>query len=299
VTNPPDTTPTPKLGLVPDEAGIDAPPPRPASQRTPGRRVSEPAQNWILRAAAIAVFLGGWELVSRYSGVNPLFFPPPSKVAQSFVGIAKTPSFWTTHVSVTLKEILLGFLAGCTTGVVLGILITRSRVIESVLQPFILATQMIPKLALAPLLVVWFGFGILPRLITVALITFFPLLVNTILGIRSADAEQLDLFRVIHASSVAVFLKLELPGALPVMFGGFKVAIVLSTVGATVAEFIGSSEGLGALIIGAMGSYDVSLMFGILALITAIGMCFYGLLSFVERRMLGWHESVWLHTGER
>jgi len=298
VTNPPDTT-TPKLDLVPDEAGIDAPAPRPASQRTPGRRVSERAQNWILRAVAIAVFLGGWELVSRYSGVNPLFFPPPSKVAQSFVGIAKTPSFWTTHVWVTLKEILLGFLAGCTTGVVLGILITRSRVIESVLEPFILATQMIPKLALAPLLVVWFGFGILPRLITVALITFFPLLVNTILGIRSADAEQLDLFRVIHASSVAVFLKLELPGALPVMFGGFKVAIVLSTVGATVAEFIGSSEGLGALIIGAMGSYDVSLMFGILGLITAIGMCFYGLLSFVERRMLSWHESVWLHTGER
>ncbi len=298
MTNPPDTT-TPKLDLVPDEAGIDAPAPRPASHRTPGRRVSERAQNWILRAVAIAVFLGGWELVSRYSGVNPLFFPPPSKVAQSFVGIAKTPSFWTTHVWVTLKEILLGFLAGCTTGVVLGILITRSRVIESVLEPFILATQMIPKLALAPLLVVWFGFGILPRLITVALITFFPLLVNTILGIRSADAEQLDLFRVIHASSVAVFLKLELPGALPVMFGGFKVAIVLSTVGATVAEFIGSSEGLGALIIGAMGSYDVSLMFGILGLITAIGMCFYGLLSFVERRMLSWHESVWLHTGER
>jgi NitT/TauT family transport system permease protein len=241
----------------------------------------------------VLAFIALWEFAVRSLDVSRVLFPAPSDVWGSLVHLVGLPGFFSEHVSLTLREILLGYACGAALGTTLGIVITRSRLMETVLEPFILASQMVPKLALAPLLVVWFGFGTTPRLIVVALITFFPLLINTILGIRSADADQHDLFRSIQASRRETFFKLELPGALPAIFGGLKVSIVFAVVGATVAEFIGGSQGLGAMIIASMGTYNVSQMFAILAVITVLGMLLYALLLAVERRFIGWHESVW------
>lgn len=255
------------------------------------------AREAAMRVAAVAAFLGVWQWYA--SSHHSLFLPSPSAIWDSLVKLYKTPDFVQRQVLVTLQEIVVGFACGVAVGVIIGILITRSKTAAAVLQPFVLAAQMVPKIALAPLFVVWFGYGTTPRLLTVVLVTFFPLLVNTILGIHSTDADARDLFKVIHASRWTVFRKLELPGALPVIFSALKVSIVLAVVSATVAEFIGSTRGLGSLIIGAMSTYDVPQMFAVLGIITVLGLVLYGILSLLERRVLHWHESVWLRGGHR
>lgn len=249
-----------------------------------------------VRVLSVVIALALWQFVVAITGASRIILPAPTDVWSSLLHLLTVPGFFSEHVALTLREILLGYACGAALGSFLGIVITRSRLVETILDPFILASQMVPKLALAPLLVVWLGFGTLPRMVVVALITFFPLLINTILGIRSADADTHNLFRSIHARSWDTFRKLELPGALPSIFGGLKVSIVFAVTGATVAEFIGGSSGLGALIIASMGTYNVSQMFAILAVITVIGMMLYGVLLFAERRLIGWHESVWMRS---
>jgi NitT/TauT family transport system permease protein len=187
----------------------------------------------------------------------------------------------------TLTEVVLGLLLGASMGFVGGVLLGESARLRAVLMPYVVISQVVPKLALAPLFIVWFGFGTLPTVVMTALICFFPLLENTVTCMQQVDANKLQLFRMLRASPWQTLWRLKMPAGLPNLMAGFRVAVVLAWVGAVVGEFIGASSGLGALIIAAQGSMDTPLMFAVLTVITVLGLTFYKMCEWLERRLLG------------
>lgn len=187
----------------------------------------------------------------------------------------------------TLTEVVLGLLLGASMGFVGGVLLGESARLRAVLMPYVVISQVVPKLALAPLFIVWFGFGTLPTVVMTALICFFPLLENTVTCMQQVDANKLELFRMLRASHWQTLWRLKLPAGLPTLMAGFRVAVVLAWVGAVVGEFIGASRGLGALIIAAQGSMDTPLMFAVLTVITVLGLTFYKMCEWLEHHLRG------------
>jgi len=196
------------------------------------------------------------------------------------------------NIGVVQKKILALLLAGLALGlsvaVILGYLLAKSRPLEKLLSPYIVASQAVPIVALAPLLVIWFGAGSLSKMLVCALTIFFPVLVNTIVGIRSVDAELLDLMRSFEASKWQIFKYLELPAALPILLGGLKIGVTLSVIGAVVGEFVGADRGLGFLVNLARGLFDTPLMFVALFTLMAIALLLYLIVSGIEAWLLKW-----------
>ncbi|SHM69241.1 NitT/TauT family transport system permease protein [Roseovarius litoreus] len=240
------------------------------------------------RLASIGLFLGLgliWEIWVTISGVSSLLVPAPSAVlAVLWQGL--TDGFLWPHIRVTFAETLLGFALGSIIGFAFGVLLSEVDVLRRVLWPYILASQVVPKLALGPIFIVWFGFGLTSIVIITALICFFPLLENTVTGLRSAPADQRDLFRMLGASRLQTLLRLKIPAGLPVILAGVRVSVVLAIVGAVVGEFISGGQGLGASIIAAQGMMDTTLMFALFIVITVMGMLFYQLTILAERWLL-------------
>lgn len=230
--------------------------------------------------------LAAWEAVVRVGHTSPLVLPAPSVIAQSLWQGLSSGYLW-PHIMHTLTEVVLGLLLGASMGFVGGVLLGESARLRAVLMPYVVISQVVPKLALAPLFIVWFGFGTLPTVVMTALICFFPLLENTVTCMQQVDANKLELFRMLRASPWQTLWRLKLPAGLPNLMAGFRVAVVLAWVGAVVGEFIGASSGLGALIIAAQGSMDTPLMFAVLTVITVLGLTFYKMCEWLERRLLG------------
>jgi NitT/TauT family transport system permease protein len=230
--------------------------------------------------------LAAWEAVVRVGHTSPLVLPAPSVIAQSLWQGLSSGYLW-PHIMHTLTEVVLGLLLGASMGFVGGVLLGESARLRAVLMPYVVISQVVPKLALAPLFIVWFGFGTLPTVVMTALICFFPLLENTVTCMQQVDANKLELFRMLRASPWQTLWRLKLPAGLPNLMAGFRVAVVLAWVGAVVGEFIGASRGLGALIIAAQGSMDTPLMFAVLTVITVLGLTFYKMCEWLERRLLG------------
>lgn len=239
----------------------------------------------LLAAALAPVLLGLWELLVRQWGLSALLLPAPSAIAASlWTGLA-TGYFW-PHIWATLQALLLGLAAGSAIGLLAGMALAESELLERVLKPYVVVSQVVPKLALAPLFVLWFGFGMLPTVLITALICFFPLMENTLTGLRQVDAQRLQLFRMLGATRLQTLLRLKLPTGLPAILAGLRVAVVLALVGAVVAEFMGASRGLGAVVIAAQGMMDTTLMFAALVLIAAMGLLLYQACLVLERRLL-------------
>lgn len=239
----------------------------------------------LLAAALALVLLGLWELLVRQWGLSALVLPAPSAIAASlWTGLA-TGYFW-PHIRATLQALLLGLAAGSAIGLLAGMALAESELLERVLKPYVVVSQVVPKLALAPLFVLWFGFGMLPTVLITALICFFPLMENTLTGLRQVDAQRLQLFRMLGATRLQTLLRLKLPTGLPAILAGLRVAVVLALVGAVVAEFMGASRGLGAVVIAAQGMMDTTLMFAALVLIAAMGLVLYQACLVLERRLL-------------
>ena len=239
----------------------------------------------LLAAALALVLLGLWELLVRQWGLSALVLPAPSAIAASlWTGLA-TGYFW-PHIRATLQALLLGLAAGSAIGLLAGMALAESELLERVLKPYVVVSQVVPKLALAPLFVLWFGFGMLPTVLITALICFFPLMENTLTGLRQVDAQRLQLFRMLGATRLQTLLRLKLPTGLPAILAGLRVAVVLALVGAVVAEFMGASRGLGAVVIAAQGMIDTTLMFAALVLIAAMGLLLYQACLVLERRLL-------------
>lgn len=247
----------------------------------------------VLNSARVAVLLAAlilWYLASL--ATSHLILPGPVSVATQLV---RSWELIATNLWVTLSEIGLGFVAGSAIGIVVGTAIAHSRRLESIVRPYIATSQAVPKAALAPLFVLWLGFGLGPKVTIAALISFFPLLENTIVGLRRVDPDALKLFASLGASSWQVFVKLRLPHGLPYILTGLKVGIVFATVGAVIAEFVTSNKGLGALIMQAQGNFDTRLMFAVIIVLTVMGVFLYEILRLVER----WALHTWnLGEGE-
>jgi NitT/TauT family transport system permease protein len=233
------------------------------------------------------IFLGLWQLVVVVGDYKEYLLPGPWTVFRRFV-TAWTDGTMGPHALATVQEIVLGFIAGAATGLLVGYLLARSRIVNLVLSPYLVAAQSTPVLALAPLLILWFGPGLLSKVIICGLIVFFPVAISTLVGLRTVDAGLLELGRSLRASRRQVLTTLEIPVALPSIMGGIRVGVTLAVVGAIVGEWASVDKGLGALILLAQGSlFDIPLMFAALMTVAIIGVGLYGITVLVERRVTG------------
>lgn len=233
----------------------------------------------------LIALLVGWEAWCRLSGLSPLVLPPPSAVLATLWSEIATGRLW-PHLAMTAAEMALGLGIGAVVGLGVGILLAEFPALSRLLRPYVLASQLVPKLALGPLFIIWFGFGMTPTVVITALICFFPLMENTLTGISEVDPSRRELFRMLGAGRLKTLLRLKLPSALPVIMAGLRVAVVLALVGAVVGEFIGGRIGLGASIIAAQSVMDSSLIFALFIVITALGMLLYEAVRLIERRVL-------------
>jgi NitT/TauT family transport system permease protein len=236
--------------------------------------------------ASLAAFLVAWKLLTVLTGTPEYILPAPEVVADRALRAIGSGLLW-EHTAVTLSEILLGLAVGAASAIAVGTALGKSVVIERVLSPYIVAAQSVPILALAPLLDIWFGGGLLARVLICALIVFFPIAIATMVGIRSADPLLVEMFRSLGATPGQRTTRLEIPSALPVIFGGLRVGVTLAVIGAVVAEWAGASSGLGVLInIANKGLFDTPLMFVALVTLAVIGIGLHGLVVTVERRLV-------------
>ncbi|MFD6447500.1 ABC transporter permease [Promicromonospora sp. NPDC060204] len=245
------------------------------------------AESWRPVAVLLALFALWWfvawrELVPAY------LVPSPGAVAETMV------AEWTMlleHTWVTTLETIVGFVLAAVIGVAAAVLLVYSKTAEKSLYPLILFAQVIPKIAIAPILVVWFGFGMTPKIVLAVLIAFFPVVVSAVAGLRSVDPELLEMSATMGASRWKTFRKIRFPGALPQLMSGLKVAVTLAVVGAVVGEFVGADRGLGYVLLLASGNLDAPLLFADLILMSLIGVVLFVLVEVLERLLIPWHAS--------
>jgi NitT/TauT family transport system permease protein len=236
---------------------------------------------------SFAVFVVIWKLVVVVGGYPPFILPSPEVVGLRFIR-AWADGIIEPHAWATLVEIGLGFAVGAGTGLLVGYALARSALVERIISPYVVAAQATPILALAPLLALWFGPGLISKVVICGLIVFFPIAVSTMVGVRSVDRGLLELARSFRATRRQVLTTLEIPGAMPSILGGMRVGVTLAVVGAIVGEWAGADRGLGVLVNLARGSlFDIPLMFATLATIAMVGIALYLLVVFAERRLVG------------
>lgn len=246
------------------------------------------SRNWLGLVSLLAGLLAWWA-AARFGGLPSFILPSPVQVGMRFLNALEDGSL-VRHAGVTLFEILTGLLAGALSATVLGYLVARSRALERVLAPYLVASQAIPLVAIAPLLVIWFGPGMFSKVLICALIVFFPVLVNTVVGVRAVPPALYNLMRSLRATRTQILWKLEAPASLPVFLGGLRVGATLSVIGAVVGELVGADMGLGFLINVGRGQYDTALVFVAIFTLVALALGLYSLVAWVERRLLGWQE---------
>ncbi|HLF75581.1 MAG TPA: ABC transporter permease [Anaerolineales bacterium] len=240
----------------------------------------------------LSIFLGlfAWHFAARYSGLPNFILPSPLSVWTRFlraVGDGSLPY----HTGITLIEIVLGLLAGVTFATIVGYFLAKSRSLERVLSPYLVASQAIPVVAIAPLLVIWLGDGILSKVVICALIVFFPVLVNTIVGVRAVPTALYDLMNSLHASRAQILRKVEIPASLPVFLGGLRIGATLSVIGAIVGELVDAEEGLGFLLQLGDFQYDTPMVFVAVFTLIALALILYGIVTLLEKRFLKWQEK--------
>jgi putative hydroxymethylpyrimidine transport system permease protein len=243
----------------------------------------------LIAAAWIVVLLGAWEAAVRLAHVPPYILPPPSRVAATFASQFPTLA---RHGATTLAEIALGLSIAGVLGFALAVALHASPSFERAARPFLLASQMVPVFAIAPLLVLWLGYGIWPKVVVAALIGFFPVAVSELDGLRSAGAGSTDLLRAMGATRCQLLTKLLIPASLPSLFSGLKLAATLSVVGATIGEWVGARRGLGFLMLEANARLRVDLVFASILTLTLVGLLLYLALRIIERRALRWREPI-------
>lgn len=233
--------------------------------------------------------IGLWAVITIVGNYPTFILPDPLTVFGEMAEIAANGLLW-YHAQATLIEIMGGLALGLTTATVLGYLLAKSPLLERLAGPYIVASQSIPSIAIAPLLIIWFGSGKLSKVLICALVVFFPVLVNTIVGIRSVDEGLQTVMRALRASRWQTFTMLEVPAAMPVLLGGLKIGVTLSVIGAVVGEFVGADRGLGYLINLSKGLFDTPLMFAALIVLATISLILYLIVSGLENWLLAWRQ---------
>ena len=248
------------------------------------------ARNIGLTALLFVATIVAWEAVVRIFQIPIFILPAPTQVGMAlYRGMAS--GVYLDHLKYTLLETLLGFVVGSALGFFLGTAVAMNRYVEFFFYPYIVMFQSLPKVALAPLIVVWFGLGLTSKVINAALVAFFPLLVNTMVGLKSADEDRVSLMRSLAASNQQIFWMLRLPNALPFVMAGLDVAMIFALIGAIVAEFVGAQRGLGMLIQSMNFNMDVSGQFSILIILSLVGLVLNRIIMLIRRRIMFWDPS--------
>ena len=254
------------------------------------RRFLRERPEWLLVPLLFVIATTAWQAVIRGFGVPVYIFPAPSDIGWALVERLGS-GVYIEHGLYTLSEALLGFLAAAVAGIAIGSVIAQFRIVEKTLYPYLIAIQTTPKVAIAPLFIMWFGFGITSKIIVAAIISFFPILVNVIAGLRSTDVQRIELMQSLRASRWQIFWMVRLPSALPMIFAGLQVAIIFSILGAIVGEFVGSNKGLGNLILQMNFNLDTPGVFGALVCLSAMGITLHVIMHRIQRRLLFWADQ--------
>ncbi|MEJ2860737.1 ABC transporter permease [Actinomycetospora flava] len=246
---------------------------------------------WVSAPVLLILLVIVWSLVVSVFGVSEFVLPAPSAVAASLGELVVDPATW-GHVQVTVTEVLSGFAIALVLGVLGGVVLGRIAWLEVAMRPALVAFQVVPKVALIPIFVIWFGFGLTSKVIMAAILAFFPILLNVLLGVRSVDRGHRDVMRGLGASRWSTFRNLELPSTLPYVFAGMEVAIVFSVIGAIVGEYLGGNEGLGFLVVSSLNALDAPALFAVIVLLAAVGSVLFFAVNLAKRLVIPWHESV-------
>lgn len=240
---------------------------------------------WQPLALLVAVLLV-WEFGTIVFKVAPYILPAPTAVLEA---LWVDRDYFLENTPTTLIEITVGFAIGLLVGILLAIPVALTHFGRNAVMPLLVATQSIPKVALAPLFVIWFGFGLEPKILIVALLVFFPVVVNMAQGLQSVESELVQYMRTLGARPLKIFFLLRLQNSLPALFSGIKVAVPTGTIGAIVGEFINANAGIGYVILRSIGQFDTETTFAGILIVSAIGVMLYGLVAGIERRALAWH----------
>ena len=246
---------------------------------------------WISTALSLVALIVIWKLVIAIFGVSKFVLPQPEDVITGMRELTQSNGFW-NDVRVTLTETLVGFGIALVLGVALGTVLGRVVWLEQALRPVLVASQVVPKVALIPLFIIWFGFGITSKIIIVAMIAFFPMLLNTILGVRSVDEGQKDVMKSLNASRWQTFRRLEYPSTLPYILAGMEVGIIFALIGAIVGEYLGGDKGLGYQIVTSLNDLEAERLFAVIVTLTLFGFLLYLAVVALKRVLIPWHSSV-------
>jgi NitT/TauT family transport system permease protein len=245
---------------------------------------------WVSTLVAVIAMVVIWKLVIAIFDVSPFVLPQPEDVISGVKDLVNSNGFW-TDVRVTLTETLVGFAIALALGLGLGIVLGRVVWLEQAARPVIVASQVVPKVALIPLFIIWFGFGMTSKIIIVALLSFFPILLNVILGVRSVDTGHRDVMRSLNASRWQTFRRLEYPSTLPYVLAGMEVGIVFAVVGAVVGEYLGGDQGLGYRIVTSLNNLQAETLFAVILVLTIFGFLLYLAVVALKRFLIPWHDS--------
>ncbi len=263
----------------------------PAEGRKPIRESLLP---WVTTPILVLILVAAWHFYVKATNISAFVLPSPYSVWESWIQLLQSPRAWGNTFS-TVYVTLLGFAYAMVIGVGLGVLIGRIRWLETTLNPFIVATQVIPKVALLPLFIVWFGFGATSKVIVAAVLAFFPILTNTVLGVKSVDSGHRDVMTSLNATQTQILLRLELPSSLPYILSGMEVGIVLAIIGAIVGEYLGGNAGLGFMLVSKMNGFETDGLFAVIVQMTLLGFFFFFATRALQRALIPWHQSVIAH----
>ena len=242
---------------------------------------------FVIPMAMLLAVLGVWEAAVHILDVPRYILPAPSKIG---VTLFAEHAQLLKHTFVTLQEMLLGFALAVSIGIPLAVLMFEFPMLEKALYPYVIGSQTVPVFAIAPLLVLWFGFGIASKVIMAALIVFFAIVLNTLDGLKSTDPDTVNLFRILRATRWQILWKVRIPSALPFIFSGAKIGISISTIGAVIGEWVGAKAGLGYLMLYANGKLQVALVFAAIFCLTLLGLSLFGLMTLLERYAMPWRQ---------
>ena len=243
---------------------------------------------WIPAATIIVLVLCAWELIVRLRDIASWLLPAPSAIAYT---LYESNGVLADHTLVTLEEILIGFALALLAGVLLASGLVLSKTLEKTLYPFLIASQTVPIIVIAPMLLVWVGYGLTPKIIVVALISFFPIVVNTTDGMKSVDRDVENLLRTMGANRWQIFTKVQIPISLPYLFSGLRVAVAASVIGAVIGEWVGSSEGLGYLMIRSKPQFQTELVFAAIVILSVMGILLFSLIGVLEKLVIPWSSK--------
>jgi NitT/TauT family transport system permease protein len=247
---------------------------------------------WISTPILLIVIIALWKLGTVAFNVSRFVLPPPEDVAVTLLNLMGQPEVWLVHARITLVETVVGFVIALVTGVIAGAVLGRIFWLELAVRPVVVALQVIPKVALIPLFVIWFGFGLTSKIVIAAILAFFPIMLNVMLGVRSVEPGHRDVMRSLDASRWQTFASLDFHSTLPYVFAGMEVGIVFALIGAIVGEYLGGNEGLGYMVVVSLNALDAPQLFAVIILLAALGSILFFAVNGLKRWMIPWHDSV-------